>query len=188
MNVPIAISARHLHVTREDLDILFGKGYELTKLKDINQPGQYASNERVTLKTDNFTKKGVRILGPIRPYTQVEISKTDAHSFRINPPVRMSGDLEESETIEIIGPKGSIVRENCCIIAARHIHVDDITKEKYKLVDGETVSVKVNSEKSAILGNVIIKTSPNYYYEMHIDTDDANANLIKNNDIVEIIR
>lgn len=185
MKVSVGISNRHVHLTKEDLNILFGLNYELTKKIDINQPHQFAAIETVTIKTDKDEINNVRILGPIRSYTQVELSKTDAYKLGINPPLRDSGDLEGSSVVSIIGPKG-IVTKPCCIIARRHIHVTPIMKKELNLPD--VVSVKVEGQRGGIINEVYVKVNEESYYEMHIDTDEANAFYLKNNDEVEIIK
>ena len=158
MKVNVGVSNRHVHLKKQDLDILFGT--DLTIKNKINQPGQFACNEVVTIKTEKSEINNVRVLGPTRNYTQIEISKTDAYKLGINPPVRSSGCLENSEVVTIIGPKGSI-KTNGCIIADRHLH---ITNE-----DGTE------------------KESAEADFEVHLDTDDANAFLLKNGDEVEIL-
>ena len=187
MKVSIGVSNRHVHLTKEHLEILFGENYELQKKVDINQPGQFAATDVVTIKTPKSEINNVRILGPIRKYTQVEISKTDAYKLGLNPPVRDSGDLEGSEPITIIGPKGSIDIEKGCIIANRHIHILPAQMKEYGLEERKFVDVKIDGEKGGILANVKLKVSEEAYFELHIDTDDANAHLIKNGDIGEII-
>lgn len=185
MNISVGISNRHVHVTKEDLEILFGSNYELNKKADINQPSQFAALETVTIKTNKDKIENVRILGPVRSYTQVELSKTDAYKLGINPPLRDSGVLENSEVVTIIGPCGEVTKP-CCILVRRHIHVTKEDKEKYNLPD--FVSVKVNGARGGILNEVCVKVSDEAYFEMHIDTDEANAFNLKNNDEVEIIR
>lgn len=185
MKVSIGISNRHVHLTKEDLNILF-KLEAMEVLKPINQPEQFASTKKVDIKTDKSILKGVRVLGPCRSYTQVEISKTDAFQLGINPPVRESGDLAGAEIVTIVGEFGEITKP-CAIIADRHIHLTKEEKENMGLTDYETVSVEIGLEKSSIINNVRLKISDKSYYEMHIDTDDANANLIKNKDIGEIV-
>lgn len=188
MKVSVGVSNRHVHLTRQHLDILFGANYELTKLKDLSQQGQFASNEKVDIKTDKGEIKGLRILGPIRSYTQVEISKTDSFTLGLNPPVRESGDIENSEKITIVGPKGELYIEQGVIIATRHIHLTNDDLIKYGLDKNETVKIKVNGIKGSILDNVSLKVDDSYTLELHIDTDDANASLIKQGDLVEIIK
>ena len=187
MEVKIGVSNRHVHLCQKDLEILFGSGYELEKRNDLTQPGQYAATALVTIKTDKSQIDNVRVLGPIREYTQVEISKTDAYKLGINPPVRNSGDLEGSSPITIIGPSGSVDLNEGCIIAARHIHILKEQLKFYGLEGKEVVNVKLNGEKGGIITNVYLKVSDEAFFELHIDTDDANAHLIKNGDIGEII-
>jgi len=187
MKVSIGVSNRHIHLTKEHLEILFGVGYQLDKKIDINQPGQFAATDLVTIKTPKSEINNVRILGPIREYTQVEISKTDAYKLGLNPPVRDSGDLKGSEPITIIGPMGSIDINEGCIIANRHIHILPEQMKAYGLEGRDMVDVKLYGEKGGIISNVKLKVSEEAYFELHIDTDDANAHLIKNGDIGEII-
>lgn len=187
MKVSVGVSNRHVHLKREHLDILFGENYELEVKKELTQPGQFAACEVVMLKTDKGVLENVRVLGPLRDYTQVEISKTDAYKLGINPPVRNSGDLSGSESITLIGPKGEVKINEGCIIATRHIHLSEEHIKEYKLEGKDKVSIKVNGEKGGILENVYLKVLPNSYLELHLDTDDANAHLIKNGDIVEVI-
>lgn len=187
MKVMIGVSNRHIHLTKEHLEILFGKDYELQVLKEIHQPGQFASVETVTLKTEKSEIPKVRILGPLREYSQVEISKTDAYQLGLNPPVRHSGDIQGSEAITIVGPKGILELKEGCILANRHIHINPKQVELYGLQGKESVDVLVKGEKSCILKNVFIKVSNPAFYEMHIDMDDANANLIQNGDIATIL-
>lgn len=186
MLVKVGVSARHVHVTKEDLDILFGENYELTKKLDLSQPGQYACNEQVTLKGPKGSIERVRILGPERGKTQVEISKTDSFTLGINPPVRNSGDLEGAALITIIGPKGEITK-NAAIIATRHVHATKLDAQKYGFLDKEYVQIVVKGQKPGILQNVYVRIDDNFSYEVHLDTDDANSFLIKNGDEVELI-
>lgn len=187
MKVSIGVSARHVHVNREVFSILFGEGYQLTKKKDLNQPTQFAAEEMVTIQTEKGKIDHVRVLGPIRKYTQVEISKTDAYKLGINPPIRDSGDLNESAPIMLIGPKGSISLKEGCIIANRHIHITPEDRKEKGLFEKE-VSVKVESPKGAILEHVQIKEDILSYFELHLDTDDANALCITDGAVGEIIK
>ncbi len=187
MNISIGVSNRHVHLKKEHLNILFGEGYELEKKNDLTQPEQYASTALVTIKTDKSEINNVRVLGPIRDYTQVEISKTDAYKLGLNPPVRNSGDLDGSAPITIVGPKGVIDINEGCIIAARHIHILPSQLKVYGLEGKEKVNVKLGGEKGGIITNVYLKPSEKAFFELHLDTDDANAHLIKNGDIGEII-
>lgn len=183
MEVKIGVSNRHVHLCKEDLEVLFGNGYELKVDRELSQPGEFASTDRVTIKSDKGEISNVRILGPIRNYSQVEVSKTDAIKLRINPPVRESGDLKDSSPITIVGPCGEVNLNEGCIIASRHIHITNKEVVEFGLEGVEKVSVKVLGEKGGILNNVSLKVSDNYAFELHLDTDDANAHLIKQNDI-----
>ena len=187
MKVSIGVSNRHVHLKKEHLNILFGEDYVIEKKNDLKQPGQYASNSLVKIKTDKSEIDKVRVLGPLRNYTQVEISKTDAYKLGLNPPVRDSGDLKGSSPITIIGPSGQIDLEEGCIIATRHIHILPNQVKMYGLEGIDKVSVKLNGEKGGIISNVSLKVSEEAFFELHIDTDDANAHLIKNGDIGEIL-
>jgi putative phosphotransacetylase len=187
MKVSIGVSNRHVHLTKEHLEILFGESYKLEKKNDLTQPGQYATTALVTIKTEKSDISNVRVLGPVRPYTQVEVSKTDAYKLGLNPPVRNSGDLKDSEAITIVGPNGRIDISEGCIIAARHIHILPSQLKSYGLEGVEKVNVKLNGEKGGIITNVYLKPSDEAFFELHLDTDDANAHLIKNGDIGEII-
>ena len=174
---------RHVHLTKEDCYILFGKN--LTVKNELTQPGQFAANETVTLKNNDREIKNVRVLGPNRDYTQVEISRTDSYFLKMNPPVRDSGDLSDAEEITIIGPLGTITRK-ATIIADRHIHITKEDREKYNLLNDE-YKIKINTEKGGIIEHVRIKELPNSYFELHLDSDDGNAFLLKQGDEVEII-
>ena len=187
MKVQIGVSNRHVHLTREHLNILFGENFELESIKALNQPGQFMSNSKLTLKTDKDIIEGVRVVGPTRDYTQVEISKTDAFKLGLNPPVRESGDIKGSSPITLIGPSGTLDLEYGCIIADRHIHITPHQKDMYGLSNYDTVNVILSGEKGGIITNVNLKVSEESYFELHLDTDDANAHLIKSGDIATII-
>lgn len=176
--INIGISNRHVHLKREDLDILFGKGYELTCFRPLSQPGQYACNEKVTIKTEKNKIDNVRVLGPVRNYTQVEISKTDSFVLGLNPPVRDSGDIDNSESITIVGPNGEVTIKEGCIIATRHIHATAEDVERLGIVGVDKVDVVLPGDKGGILYNVSIKVDPSFSLEMHLDTDDGNAHLV----------
>lgn len=182
MEVKIGISNRHVHLCKNDLEILFGNDYELKIDRELSQPGEFASTDRVTIKSDKGEISNVRILGPIRNYSQVEISKTDAIKLRLNPPVRESGDLIDSSPITIVGPCGEVHLNKGCIIASRHIHLTNKDVLEYGLQGIEKVSIKILGEKGGTLDNVSLKVNDNYAFELHLDTDDANAHLIKQGD------
>ena len=185
MKITVGVSNRHVHLNENDYKLLFGD-IPLTKRNDLTQPGMYACNETVTIKGEKRSIENVRVLGPLRSYTQVEVSKTDAYSLGVNPPVRNSGDLEGAYPITIIGPKGEITR-NACIIATRHIHVDSNIRKKFHLENIDKVKVSISGEKGGIIENVYLKDSEEAFFELHLDTDDANAHLLKQGDEVEII-
>ena len=186
MKIKVGVSNRHVHLCKKDLEILFGQNYELNNLKELTQPGQYACEEVVTIKTEKNSIDNVRVLGPVRNYTQVEISKTDSYTLGLNPPIRDSGDLENSSPITIIGPNGTIHLDNGCIIANRHIHATNEDLKKYNLDKAKTYSVRIDGLKGGILNSVFIKVDDTYSFELHIDTDDANSHLIKNGDILTL--
>lgn len=174
--VLIETSARHVHVSKEDLEILFGAGYELTKKKDLSQPGQYACEERVAVIGPKGQFPAVSILGPTRNATQVEISASDARSIGVSAPVRESGDIEGSAGCKIVGPKGEIEIEKGVIVAKRHIHMTPDDAQKYGLEDKQTVNVKVPSEgRELIFGDVVVRVNASFALAMHIDTDESNA-------------
>lgn len=174
--VLVETSARHAHISDEHLEILFGKGATLTPVKDLSQPGQFACEERVTVVGPKREIGRVSILGPTRPETQVELSLTDARSIGINAPIRESGVLDGSAGCKLVGPAGEIELKQGVIIAKRHIHITPEDAEKIGVKDKEDVSVKIDTpERSAILGDVVVRVSPKYATAMHIDTDEANA-------------
>lgn len=181
MEIRVGVSNRHVHLTKEDVDILFGKDYELTPRNYLDQPGQFATEETVTLKTDKNIKEYVRIVGPTRNYTQVELLDEDKEYFGINPPIRNSGDLKNAENITIIGPKGELYKKNVCIIANRHIHIN--TRDKGNLEVDKIVKVDVSGK---IIDNVHIKLGDSYAPALHINKDDARNNNIENGAVVTI--
>lgn len=175
-NFIIETSARHVHVTQEHLEILFGKGYELTKKKDLSQPGQFACEERVTVVGPKKELAGVSILGPVRPATQVELSATDARSIGIAAPIKESGGIAGSGACKLIGPAGEVEISEGVIVAKRHIHLTPADAEELGVKDKDVVWVKVKTpERSAVLGDVVCRVSDNYARAMHIDTDESNA-------------
>jgi putative phosphotransacetylase len=173
--VPVGVSARHIHLTREHLDILFGKGYELKKFKEL-MGGQFAAEECVTIVGGKMTSiEKVRILGPLRNITQVEISKTDAVKLGTKAPLRESGNIKGSAPITIIGPKGAVALEEGCIVAKRHIHMSSEDADKYGLKDNDKVDVKISGERGGLFQDVKVRVDKSYTLEMHIDTDEANG-------------
>jgi len=186
---PIGISNRHIHLSREDVEILFGKGYELQKLKDLSQPGQFACKETLTIIGPSMRPiEGVRVLGPERKETQVEISRTDSFQLKVKPPVRESGKIQGSAPITIIGPKGVVSHNEGCIIANRHIHMSLEDGVNFGVKDCDYVTVELNGERRTTFYDVQIRVHKDFRLEMHIDTDDANAAGVKNGDMVKIIK
>ena len=187
-SVIIETSARHVHVTVEDLHKLFGEGYELTVKKMLSQPGQFASNERVTIVGPKRSLENVSILGPCRKESQVEISATDARSIGISAPVRESGVLEGTPGCKLVGPAGEVELEKGVIVAKRHIHLDTKTAAEFGLEDKQVVSAKVETaERSLIFGDVVVRVSDSYSPAMHVDTDEGNAAGLAGNEEVEIL-
>ncbi len=186
--IKIGVSNRHVHLSREDLDTLFGKGFELTKKKTL-MGREFASEQLVTLVGPSLkTIENVRVLGPVRKHTQVEISRTDTFVLKVSPPVRPSGDIKGSEKIVIVGPKGVVYLNEGVIIANRHIHLTPEYAEKHGIKDGDYVDVMVNSIKPTKFFDVQVRVRDDFNVEMHIDTDDANAAGLKNGDLVTIIK
>lgn len=186
--LPIALSNRHIHLTREHIDTLFGEGYELTKLKELSQPGQYASEEKVDIAGPKGTLKGVRVLGPARGNTQAEISMSDGFKIGVVPPVRDSGSIEGSPGAKIIGPKGEVEIDKGIIAAARHIHMHTEDAEKFGLKDKDRVKIKVPGDRGLTFDNVLVRVSPKYALEMHVDVEEGNACGAKNGTMVELIK
>ena len=186
--IPVGLSNRHLHLTTKDLETLFGKGAKLTKLRDLTQPGQFAANETVTLAGPKGRIERVRILGPVREATQVEVSKTDSHILGIRPPVRISGDIKGPSGIRIIGPKGEIELKEGAIVALRHIHMSVDEARGFGVEDGDMVKVKVPGERALIFDNVMVRSGPSHKLDFHIDIDEANASGLSQGDFVKIIK
>ena len=186
MKVQVGVSNRHLHLTEEAYKILCGDK-KIEVLRPINQPGMFASTDTFTIKTEKSEIPNVRLLGPFREYNQVEISRTDAYKLGVNPPIRTSGDLDGSGAITIIGPNGELHLDEGLIIADRHIHLTPDMKKFYGLEGKDKVKVLVGGEKGGVMFNVDLKVSDEAYFEMHLDTDDANAFNLKQGDIVEIM-
>lgn len=186
--IPVGVSNRHVHVSREDLEILFGKGYQLTKKTDLKQPGQYACNETVLIRGPKGEFDRVRILGPERKQSQVEISKTDSFRLGIRAPIRESGDLEGTPGIEMVGPKGTITLPRGAIIALRHIHMTPQQAAAMGVRDKDIVEVETFGERHGIFGDVLVRVSEAFSLEMHVDVDEANACALSNQDFVMIRR
>lgn len=184
--IPVGISNRHIHLTQEHLEILFGKGYSLTHLKDLSQPGQYACKETLTIVGPSMRSiEGVRVLGPLRRASQVEISVTDSYVLKVKPPVRESGKLQGSAPITIIGPKGIVQLSEGCIIANRHIHMSPDDAAHFGVKDGDYIDVDATTgTKRTRWFDVQVRVHKDFRLEMHVDTDDANAVGFKNGSTV----
>ncbi len=188
MKVVIEVSARHIHLSREAVDILFGEGYELTPKRFLSQPGQFLSEEKVEIVGPRNSIKKVSVLGPLRNKTQVELSMTDARMTGIDTVIRESGDLSGTAGCEIIGIKGKYRIKEGVIIAKRHIHMTPKDAEKYNLKDGQDIAVKISDKlRSLIFGNVVVRVSEKFSLACHIDTDEANAAGIKSETFGEMI-
>jgi putative phosphotransacetylase len=186
--VPLGISNRHIHLSQADLESLFGKGYQLTVTKNLSQPGQFACEEMVTLIGPKGTISKVRILGPTRVATQVEISRTDSFTLGLTPPVRDSGSVSGSAAIIVEGPKGRIELKEGVIIAQRHLHLHTDEAKELDLKDKSLISVKFEGERGVVFNQVLVRVSPNFAKDLHLDTDEANAAGLKNGDQGIIIR
>ena len=186
MNIKVGVSARHVHLSQEDFENLFGNT-EFYSIKALSQSGEFSSNLTVDLITERSVIKNVRVVGPLRNHSQVEISLTDAYKLGINPPIRMSNNFDGALDIMLSSNDKNIICKNSCIIANRHIHCKTSELEKYGLFDGKVVKARVGGSRGGIIDNIIVKTKENYELELHLDTDEANAFILKNGDTVELL-
>ena len=187
MQVPVGISNKHVHVCQADLDVLFGEGHELTPIKDLSQPGQFACDEKVDVVGPKGTLKGVRILGPVRPETQVELAQTDARAIGVNALLRESGKLEGTEGCKLVGPKGEVELAAGCIVAHLHIHLHTDEAAKMGIKDKQVLTVLVHGQKDVVFCDVIARVGDKMKLDFHMDTDEANAALVKNGDVAVIL-
>ncbi|MHB9094555.1 MAG: phosphate propanoyltransferase [Eubacteriales bacterium] len=185
--VPVRISGRHIHISHGDLDQLYGPGYQLTKHRNLDQPGQFAANETLTVVGPDGVIEDVRILGPVRLKTQVEISGTDSYHLGVEPPVRDSGDLAGTPGIVLVGPYAAVTLREGVILAATHIHMSPEDASRLALKDGDRVQVLVDGERDLIFNDVLVRVDNSHITEMHVDTDEANAAVIEDGDCVTII-
>ena len=188
--IPVGISNRHIHLCKQDLETLFGAGYELTPIKDLSQPGQYACKETLTLIGPSMRPiENVRVLGPLRKSSQVEISLTDSFVLKVKPPVRESGSIAGSAPVIIVGPKGVVTLKEGCIIANRHIHMSPADGARFGVKDGDYITVDAFSgTKRTRWFDVQVRVSDKFCLEMHVDTDDANAVGFKNGSTVTMVK
>ena len=185
--VPVRISGRHIHISQQELDQLYGPGYKLTKYRNLDQPGQFAANETLTVVGPEGVIEDVRILGPLRDKTQVEISGTDGYHLGVEPPVRDSGDLSGTPGIVLVGPYGAVTLRKGVILAATHIHMNPSDAARTGLTNGDRVQVLVDGERDLIFNDVLVRVDKNFITEMHVDTDEANAAVIEDGSCVTII-
>lgn len=185
--VPVASSARHVHLCRADVERLFGTGYRLQRLKDLSQPGQFACKEQVTVVGPRGQLERVRVLGPERKATQVEVSLTDTFGLGIKAPVRMSGKTQGTPGCKLVGPAGSIELSEGVIVAARHLHLSAAQAARFGLRDGQPVRLRAEGERATVLENVIVRAGDGHDMEVHIDTDEANAIAMAGSTMMEIL-
>ncbi len=176
--IPVEVSARHVHLTQEALDALFGPGYRLTPKKDLSQPGQFAAEEQVKLVTPGGELGRVSVLGPVRSHVQVELSATDAHALGLRLPVRLSGALDGAADVLLMGPAGIFEAKGCAIIARAHVHMTPEQAERWRVRDGQTLSIRLETERPATLDGVVARVSAQAGLAVHIDVDEANAALV----------
>lgn len=188
MKLPIALSYRHIHLSQNDVEILFGEGHQLTRTRDLSQPGQYACDERVDIVGPKNTIKGVRILGPARSRTQVEMSISDTFTIGVPAIIKNSGDIAGTPGAKLVGPKGEVEIKEGIIVAARHIHMHTSDAERFGVVDNQIVSIKVDGQRGLTFDNVLIRVSEDFALEMHIDIEEGNASGSKNGDLVTLIK
>ncbi len=185
--IPVGVSNRHVHLSREIADIIFGREYTFKKMKALRQSGQYAYAETITLVGPKGVLEQVRILGPERAQTQVEVMRSDCRRLGIKPVIRPSGKLEDTPGITLCGPKGSVYIESGVIVAKRHIHMSPADAELLNCNNGDLVTVGVEGERGGTLNEVTVRISENGKLEMHLDIDEANCMSINNNQHVQII-
>ena len=186
--VKIGLSNKHVHLSQEHLEILFGEGHELTRKKDLVQPGQFASEEKVDIVGPKKTLTGIRVLGPVRPETQVELAMTDARTLGIKAPVRESGHLEGTPGCKLIGPCGEVELDHGVMVAQRHVHLNPEQAIEAGVKDKDIVCLKIDGERGLIFDNVVVRSGPTHEKEVHLDTDEGNAAGCGPDAIAEIIK
>lgn len=186
--IPVGISNRHIHLSQKDIDKLFGENYELTKLKDLSQGGQFAAKEVVTLCGPKGVMEKVRVLGPIRKESQVELALGDCIKLGVAPEIRLSGDLHDTPGLVIIGPKGVVELSKGVIVSQRHIHMTEEDAKKHNVCDGENVAIKIEGLRGATLNNVIIRVDSSFKLECHLDIEEANGLGLNSKSKIEIVK
>jgi len=186
--IPVGISNRHIHLSQRHVELIFGEGYELTKIKDLSQKGQYACKETITLCGPKGALEKIRVLGPIRSKTQVELSLGDCRQAGISPSVRLSGNLKETSGVTLVGPKGSVQLEEGVIVAQRHIHMNEKHAKQFGVSDGELVKIEVEGLRGGILNNVSIRTNDSFSLECHLDVEEANTMGITPKSKIKIVK
>lgn len=187
LKIPVGVSNRHVHLAQKDLDILFGPSQTLTKFKDLTQPGQYAAEEKVDLIGPKGTIAGVRVLGPTRKQTQIELSRTDSFLLGIKPPLRDSGNLANSAAITLKGPAGTVELSEGAIFALRHIHITPDLAAQHGLADGQMIKLSASGSRALDFDQVLVRVSPKFALEFHVDVDEANAAMLNNGDAVTLV-
>lgn len=187
-NIPVEISARHIHLSDKDVELLFGKGYSLTFKRELSQPGQFLAEERINIVTSKSEFRNVAILGPTRKETQLELSATDARQLGINAPVRQSGDIKDSASVCVLSEKSAVIANSSTIIAQNHIHMNPSDAKRLDVCDGQKVKVRMNTKRPLVFEDVIVRVNDAFDLAMHIDFDEANACMLGKNDTGTIIK
>lgn len=175
IKIPVEVSARHVHLSRPDLEKIFGKSYELRKMKDLTQPCDFAAQETLEVRVGHRRISNVRVVGPVRKQTQVELSLTDAVSLGIHPPLKISGDLNNSAGAFLVGPEGRVELKEGVVIAQRHLHLKINEAKKMRLKDGDIVSARITGERAVLFENILVRVGKDYRACLHLDTDEGNA-------------
>jgi putative phosphotransacetylase len=187
LRIPVGVSNRHVHLSHHDVEVLFGKGYELTPYRSLSQPGQFAAEETVTLVGPKGVLSRVRVLGPARELTQVEISRTDGFTLGIHPPVRLSGSIEGTPGITLVGKVGSITISQGVIVAKNHVHMSPHDAKEFNVKEGDRLVVQAIADRSVIFPEVVVRINERFALDFHIDTDEANAANLRTGDFVKVI-